>query len=858
MGRRTLRLLCGVIALTSAVPLPASAASGPSPAGSSASASAAPARYAAVTDRFRPELHFAPQQNWVNDPNGPVWYDGEYHLFFQHNPEGTQWGHMSWGHAVSTDLVHWEERPVAIPWSEREHIFSGSVVVDSRGTSGWGTPEEPAMVALYTSWDPVTGIQAQSVAYSTDRGETWTKHAGNPVLDLGSREFRDPRVLWFEEGGYWVMAVAMAVDREIAFYRSDDLLAWSHLSDFGPANAVGGVWEMPDLFELPVEGRPGESRWVLVVNLNPGAVAGGSGAQYFLGDFDGTRFTSESVVTGDEDPPGTVLADFDGGYGPGWVATGTAFGTAPATGTLPGQQAVTGFRGTGLANSFVDQDRAQGTLTSPPFTLTEDYVNVLVGGGDHPRRPGTGDGSAPEGTVLADFEGDGFGDWTVTGDAFGTGPTRGDAPCQVGVTGYLGGGLAGSYRSATPDDCSVPPDTGTGTLTSPELTITERWLSFLVGGGAQPDTAVRLLVDGAVVRTASGSESGTLDWVSWDLADLQGRRARIEVRDAATGGWGHIMADAFVASAEPARLRAAEATVNLVVDGDVVRTATGQDSEALDWVAWDVRELAGRQAQLRVVDSVSGGWGHVLADQLTLSDVPARNLLERYRWLDHGTDFYAALTFENVPDGRRIAVAWMNNWEYASATPTGTWRGSMTFPRELTLRDVGGELRLTQQPVEELAAQPATGAPYLLRDRVVPEGVTALPRQARGTVLAIDAELEVGTADRVGLHVRTGTGERTVVGYDVHRERLFVDRTASGDVDFHEAFAGVHAAPLPAPDRRVRIRVLVDRSSVEVIGGGGEIALTDLVFPALTSDGVALFAEGGEARVHSLTVRPLG
>ncbi|MFS0700317.1 GH32 C-terminal domain-containing protein [Cellulomonas sp. 179-A 4D5 NHS] len=859
MGRRTHALLCGVLALTSSVPLTAAAAS-PAPA-SSAPVRGAAAPYSSAVDPYRPRLHFAPQENWVNDPNGPVWYDGQYHLFFQYNPEGAQWGHMSWGHAVSTDLVHWEERPVAIPWSEREHIFSGSVVVDERGTSGYGTPEEPAMVALYTSWDPVTGIQAQSVAYSTDRGETWTRHPGNPVLDLGSREFRDPRVFWFEEGGYWVMAVAMAVERRIAFYRSDDLLAWSHLSDFGPANAVGGVWEMPDLFELPVEGRPGESRWVLVVNLNPGAIAGGSGAQYFLGDFDGTRFTSETVVTGDEDPPGEVLAGFEGGaYAAGWSTTGTAFGAAPATGTLPGQQAVTGFRGGGLVNSFVDQDRAQGTLTSPPFALTEDYVNVLVGGGDHPRRPGTGDGSAPEGTVLADFEGGGFGDWTVTGDAFGTGPTPGDAPCQTGVTGFLGGALASSYRSATPDDCTVPPDTGTGTLTSPELTITERYLSFLVGGGAQPETAVRLLVDGAVVRTASGSESGTLDWVSWDLAGLAGRTARIEVRDAATGGWGHIMADAFVASAEPARPRAAEATVNLVVDGEVVRTATGQDSEALDWVAWDVRELAGRQARLRVVDSVSGGWGHVLADQVTLSDVPARSMLERYRWLDHGTDFYAALTFENVPDGRRLAVAWMNNWEYAAATPTGTWRGSMTFPRELTLRDVGDELRLSQDPVRELADAAASSgvAPYRLRDRLVREGVTALPGQARGTVLAIDAELEVGSADRVGLHVRTGAGERTVVGYDVHRERLFVDRTASGDVDFHGSFAGVHAAPLPAPEGRVRIRVLVDRSSVEVLGGGGEVALTDLVYPALTSDGVALFAEGGEARVRSLTVQPLG
>jgi sucrose-6-phosphate hydrolase SacC (GH32 family) len=856
MGRLARVLLCGVIAVTTSVPLALPAAS----TGSPASAAATPeAGTGDRVDPYRPLLHFSPQENWVNDPNGPVWYDGEYHLFFQHNPEGPVWGHMSWGHAVSTDLVHWQERPVAIPWSEREHIFSGSVVVDERGTSGYGTPDHPAMVALYTSWDPVTGIQAQSVAYSTDRGETWTQHPGNPVLDLGSREFRDPRVLWFEDGGYWVMAVAMAVDRRIAFYRSDDLLAWTHLSDFGPANAVGGVWEMPDLFELPVEGRPGESRWVLVVNLNPGAIAGGSGAQYFLGQFDGTRFTAEDVVTGDEDPPGTVLADLEGGYGDGWVTTGTAFGAAPATGTLPGQQAVTGFRGSGLVNSFVDQDRAQGTLTSPPFTLTEDYVNVLVGGGNHPRRPGTGDGAAPEGTVLADFEGEGFGDWTATGDAFGAGPTAGDAPCQVGVTGYAGRALASSYRSAAPDDCSVPPDTGTGTLTSPEFTVTDRYLSFLVGGGSQPDTAVRLVVDGAVVRSASGSESGTLDRVSWDVADVQGRRARIEVVDAATGGWGHIMADAFVASATPALPRAAEATVNLVVDGEVVRTATGQDSEALDWVAWDVRELAGREARLRVVDTVSTGWGHVLADQVTLSPVPARSLLERYRWMDHGTDFYAALTFENVPDGRRIAIAWMNSWEYAEQTPTGAWRGSMTLPRELTLRDVGGEVRLVQAPVRELAGARPDGAPtYRLQDRAVREGVTALPPEARGTVLAIDAELEVGTADQVGLHVRTGAGERTVIGYDVHRERLFVDRTASGDVGFHQPFAGVHAAPLPAVDGRVRIRVLVDRSSVEVLGGDGEVAITDLVYPAATSDGVALFAVGGEARVRSLTVQPLG
>jgi levanase len=847
MAPHPLAALGGALALASSVLM--------SPASPGTAVGAGPAE-----DPYRPLTHFAPQQNWVNDPNGPVWYDGRYHLFFQYNPEGAQWGNMSWGHAVSTDLVHWQERPVAIPYSEREHIFSGSVVVDTQGTSGFGEPGAPALVAVYTSWDPATGIQAQSVAYSTDAGETWTKHAGNPVLDLGSREFRDPRVFWYAEGGYWVMAVAQAVDHVIQLYRSDDLLAWTHLSDFGPANAVGGVWEMPDLFELPVEGQPGVTRWVLVVNLNPGSIAGGSGAQYFVGDFDGTTFRADDVVTGTDgsaDPAGTVVADLEGGtYSPGWVTTGTAFGTGPVAGTLPGQQEVTGFRGAGLVNSFVDHDRAQGTLTSPPFTLDRDWLNLLVGGGENPRTPGTGDGTAPPGVVVADFEGDDFDGWSVTGDAFGTRPTAGDAPCQEGVTGYQGAALANSFHAGDPDVCDAPPDSGTGSLTSPEITLTHRYVNFLVGGGAHPDTAVRLLLDGQVVRTTSGAESGALRRASWDVADLVGRRARIEVLDANPGGWGHVMADAFQLSDEPALPASAETTVDLVVDGEVARSATGRDSETLDWVAWDVRDLAGRTAQLRFVDRSSGGWGHILADQVLLSDVPARSALERYRWLDHGADFYAALTFENEPDGRRIAIAWMNNWQYASATPTGTWRGSMTLPRELTLCEVDGELRVTQAPAGGITT--LDGAAFRVRDRVLHEGVTALPAAAEGTVLAIEAEIEVGTAREVGLHVRVGEGERTVVGYDVRRGALSVDRRASGDVDFHDAFAAVHSGPLEARDGVVRLTVYVDRSSVEVFGGGGETVLTDLVYPSLASDGVALYAVGGDARVRSLTVRPLG
>jgi levanase len=811
------------------------------------------------SEPFRPQVHYTPAENWINDPNGLVFYKGEYHLFYQYNPEGDQWGNMSWGHAVSKDLVHWKELPVAIPYSEREHIFSGSVVVDKKNTSGFGTRAKPAMVAAYTSWDPVTGIQAQSLAYSTDRGRTWTKYEGNPVLDRGSREFRDPKVFWYEEGGYWVMAVVLAVEHKVQFYRSDDLTSWTHLSDFGPANAVGGVWEMPDLFELPVDGRRKDTKWVLVVNLNPGAIAGGSGAQYFIGDFDGTRFTAENVVTENPPPPGTVFEDFEEPtYAPGWTTTGTAFGTGPARGTLPGQMEVSGYQGHGLVNSFVDFDNAQGTLTSPAFTITQDYINFLVGGGAHQWSPEAGDGTPPAGTVFADFEGD-FDGWTASGNAFGDGPEDGNAPCQGGVTGYVGDGMANSFHNGTSDPCNPPPDSGTGALVSPDFTITEDYINFLVGGGPHANTAVRLFVDGVPepVRSTSGNESGTLRQANWDVSQLVGQTAHIEILDGNSGGWGHVMADHFVFSDRAAQPRSTETSVNLVVDGEVVRNASGAESERLDWVDWDVRDLIGEQAQIQIVDRNSGGWGHILADHIMFSDQPARSMLERYDWLDYGKDFYAALSFENVPGDKRLAIAWMNNWQYAGATPTSPWRGSMSLPREYALETIDGEVRLVQQPAQQVRSLRGGGATYRLNKRVIRTGVTNLPDRADGTLLEIEAEFEFGTADEFGLHVRGGDGQRTVIGYDVDAQELFVDRTASGLVGFHPAFPGVHAGPLTVEDGRVRMKIYVDRSSVEVFGGEGQTVITDLVFPDLTSDEVSLYAEGGDVTVRSLSIRPL-
>ncbi|WP_115788891.1 glycoside hydrolase family 32 protein [Arthrobacter silvisoli] len=250
----------------------------------------------AVTTRFRPAIHFTARDTWLNDPNGLVFHHGLYHLFYQNNPYGNVWGNMSWGHATSPDLLHWTENPVAIACDETEDIFSGSVVVDHGNTSGFGTADAPALVAIYTSAFKAPsghgGTQAQSLAYSTDAGMTWRKYAGNPVLTRNSANFRDPKVFRYhgEHGAYWVMAAVEAQQQKVVLYRSEDLKSWDFLSDFGPANADAGEWECPDLFPLPVDGDPENTKWVLIVNVNPGAVAGGSGGQYFVGQFDGVRF----------------------------------------------------------------------------------------------------------------------------------------------------------------------------------------------------------------------------------------------------------------------------------------------------------------------------------------------------------------------------------------------------------------------------------------------------------------------------------------------------------------------------------------------------------------------------------------
>ena len=291
----------GLLALASAIVSPAGAATVVNPAPSAEPVVAPAVAPAAViantpadTPQYRPAFHFTPRANWMNDPNGMVFVDGEYHLFFQYYPDDTVWGPMHWGHAKSRDLLHWEELPIALRPDEKGWIFSGSIVVDTANTSGFGRDGIVPWVAIFTHHDGAgekagrQDIESQSLAYSLDGGTTWTKYAGNPVLPSpGTRDFRDPKVFWHAANERWVMSLATK-DR-ITFFSSANLKEWRKESEFGATlGAHGGVWECPDLFPVQFEGK---TYWVLLVSLNPGGPNGGSATQYFVGDFDGRTFT---------------------------------------------------------------------------------------------------------------------------------------------------------------------------------------------------------------------------------------------------------------------------------------------------------------------------------------------------------------------------------------------------------------------------------------------------------------------------------------------------------------------------------------------------------------------------------------
>lgn len=637
---------------------------------------------AVAEEPMRPGFHFTAEMNWLNDPNGLVYHDGEWHLFYQYNPFGDTWGHMSWGHAVSRDLLSWEHLPVAIPEKDGIMAFSGSAVVDHANTSGFGTKENPPMVAIYTGHRE--GRQDQRLAYSNDKGRTWTMFEGNPVLDVEKADFRDPKVFWHAPTRRWVMVVALPIDRKASFYASSDLKKWEHLSDFGPAGSVKGIWECPDLFEAPIDGT-NQKRWMLSINLGDHSVAGGSGAQYFTGGFDGKVFTADPLPSTNGTLPaflkGKVIADFERGF-EGWEISGDAFGTQSSAGTVPGQHPVLGFQGKGLVNGF----------------------------------------------------------------------EKGDGP--------------------------------TGRMTSATFKITKPWLNFLIGGGEN----------------------------SRNLA------------------------------------------ATLIIDGQLVRSATGRKTEEMHWVAWPVSEFLGKEAQVQLVDQESGDWGHLLFDHLILSDHPAKSAPEPVNWVDYGRDMYAEVTWSGVPDGKPRWIGWMSNWKYAGLTPTKPWRSAMSLPRTISLRKDGARYTLIQRPVEQLAQW--RGEAVKINGKTIAEANEQLTN-VKGKRFDILLQIDPGDASEAGIKLRVGNGQETLVGWSRATGELFVDRTKSGETGFHPEFPGRQVAPLAVKNGLLELRIVMDDCSAEVFADGGAIVLTDLIFPSEGSQGLAFFANGGKAKVVSAEIHPL-
>lgn len=474
-------------------------------------------------EKYRPAFHHTPLYGWMNDPNGMFYKDGRWHLYYQYNPYGSKWQNMTWGHSVSDDLVNWEHLPEAIRPNGLGSVFSGSCAVDHDNTAGFGND---AVIALYTS---AGTSQMQSLASSTDGGLTFHIYPSNPVLTLES-EARDPKVFWNDSTKEWNMILAHALDHEMLIFSSPDMKNWALQSSFGKGlGAQGGVWECPDLFELPVAGTD-EKKWVLLCNINPDGPFGGSGTQYFVGDFDGKTFRADTDAAGN-------------------VAT---------------------------------------------------------------------------------------------------------------------------------------------------------------------------------------------------------------------------------------------------------------------------------------------------------------------KWLDYGKDHYATVTWSDAPDGRRVALGWMSNWQYAADVPTMQFRSANTLPREMGLfRAPDGEVYASSAPSPELDALRGTLVVKMKKASVGKKARSfALPSE-NGGICEILMDIEASKAKTVNIGLSNSQGEKVVMQYDPAAATLSFDRTQSGITDFSEGFPAVTVTPTHEASGRIALRIFVDRSSMEVFGNNGEFVMTNLVFPRTPYITLSVSAEGGNAKIENLKIYSL-
>lgn len=618
-------------------------------------------------EKYRPQYHLTSPTGALFDPTALVYVNGYYHV--------------NQRLAISKDLVHWQLEKKERLNTDSTREMSGCVVIDKQNSSGFGTVAKPPLVAVYSALRPKDGRQFQCIAWSNDEGKTWEQYNKNPVIDIGSTEFRDPQVFWYQPANKWIMIVALSSKQQVRFYSSTNLKDWKFLSDFGQLGAVKGVWECPDIFPLAVDGNKQNIKWLLEVDVQP------IGGQYFLGNFDGQKFTIDpsfnamlgQIKKTQTEVQGSVLFDFENGLDD-WKKEGIAFSASPADGSLEYQNAVIGFEGKKLINSFYNRDAATGQITSPPFLVNKKYINFLIGGGDHPN----------------------------------------------------------------------------------------------------------------------------------------------------------------------------ETCINLVVDDKVVETKTGVNTEVLYWADWDVEKYIGQKAKIVIVDNNSGPFGHILIDQIMQSDAPAKNVKEPTTWIDYGPDFYAERSWVNAPNNRRVWVAWLGSWLYATSVPTSPWKGGHTFPREVTLKTFPEGVRLVQNPVNEIKKLRVQHKNYT--NVSIDANTPFIVPEVSDNTYEMEMEFEVKDTATINIELCKGLREKTVLSYYPKREVMQLDRIHSGETSFSVSFPHAYTAPLKTRNLKVKLHVLVDHSSVEVFGNDGEATITCQVFPDPDDKGIEILSSSKNLKLIKLDI----
>lgn len=615
------------------------------------------------SEKYRPQYHFSKKEGWMNDPTGMFFYAGRYHLNYHTG--------------LTKDFIHWEHGTHNLREIDSMRVMSGSAVIDRKNTSAFGSEKKPAIVAVFSHLNQQTREQTQSVAFSLDTAKTWSMHKSNPVIDLNSKEFRDPHVFWHNSTNRWIMAVALADKCQVRFYSSLNLKEWAFESDFGPMGADFGVWECPDIFQLPVEGNQNQQKWILEVDVQP------YGGQYFVGDFDGHQFKidsgfKKSLLAQSSQQDYQPVFSFEEGISD-WKKEGDAFNNNPAKGTLPNQNAVMGFKGNRLINSFQGGDQTTGRLLTPPFEITEDYLCFLIGGGNHPSK----------------------------------------------------------------------------------------------------------------------------------------------------------------------------ASINLLIDGKIKKTQPGVNSETLQWKSWNVKEIKGQKAQIEILDKVKAGWGHILVDEIVLSEKPVRTNMNVARWIDYGPDFYAVRSWPSTDETspRKIWLAWMSNWLYAHDVPTDKWKGFQSIPRELTLHNKDGDYILKQNPILELKE---LRDQHTSKKKIVINKTDPLVLKPKRNTYELSLELDNSTDNNLFISIAEGDTTNLIVEVSPKDQLISVHRINNENHNFNSYFPGVYEAPLNSEGEKTTIQILVDQSSVEVFANEGVTCISTQFFPDENETRLRLFTRKGKMILDSL------